>query len=191
MSSGMQGVLRDALGWVAAAALLALTITNFDAIRAFNRQMLGIENSDTPNAAVADRSGNDVASSSSSRTSGRVELAANDHGHYAAEADINGRHISLMVDTGASLVVLTYDDAMRAGVYVRDSDFTAQSRTANGIAKNAIVTLDEVCIESVCVKNVKAMVAERDRLHISLLGMTFLSRLQRVDIKSGRLTLEN
>lgn len=189
MSSGMQGVLRDALGWVAAAALLALTITNFDAIRAFNRQMLGIENSDTPNAAVADRSGNDVASSS--RTSGRVELAANDHGHYAAEADINGRHISLMVDTGASLVVLTYDDAMRAGVYVRDSDFTAQSRTANGIAKNAIVTLNEVCIESVCVKNVKAMVAERDRLHISLLGMTFLSRLQRVDIKSGRLTLEN
>ncbi len=190
MSSGMQGVLRDALSWVAAAALLALTITNFDTIRAFNRQLLGIEIPNTPDVALAERNGGDN-TASQSRVSGRVELLADNSGHYAADADVNGRHVPFMVDTGASLVVLTYEDAERAGVYVRDSDFTAQSRTANGIARNAIVTLNEVCIDSVCVKNVKAMVAERGRLHVSLLGMTFLGSLRRVDIQSGRLTLEN
>lgn len=190
MSSGMQGVLRDALGWVAAAAMLALTIANFDAIRAFNRSLLGIEESAAPQAALAER-GDNGDTGEQTRVSGRVELTASDHGHYAAEAEVNGRHISLMVDTGASLVVLTYEDAERAGVFVGDGDFTAHSRTANGIARNALVTLDEVCIESVCVKDVRAMVAERGRLHVSLLGMTFLGRLRRVDMQSGRLTLEN
>ncbi len=191
MSSGMQGVLRDALGWIAAAAMLALTIANFDAIRAFNRTLLGMDEPAASSTAVTERGGSDNAVEQSRVSSGRVELTASDHGHYAADAEVNGRRLSLMVDTGASLVVLTYEDAERAGVFVGDGDFTALSRTANGIARNALVTLDEVCIESVCVKDVKAMVAEQGRLHVSLLGMTFLGRLRRVDIQSGRLTLEN
>lgn len=190
MSSGMQGVLRDALGWVFAAGLLALTISNFDAIRAFNRSFLGIEEGAPESVALAQREPGGTAPEQG-RVPGRVEITASSHGHYATEAEVNGRHISLMVDTGASLVVLTYEDAERAGVFVSDRDFTAQSRTANGIARNAIVTLDEVCIDSVCVKDVRAMVAERGRLHVSLLGMTFLGRLRRVDMQSGRLTLEN
>lgn len=190
MSSGIQGVLRDALGWVFAAGMLALTISNFDTIRAFNRSLLGIEDPAVPNTALAERMPS-TPRQEPSRVSGRVEITANNQGHYASEAEVNGRHISLMVDTGASLVVLTYEDAQRAGVYVSQADFTAQSRTANGIARNALVSLDEVCIDSVCVKDVKAMVAERGRLHVSLLGMTYLGRLRRVDMQSGRLTLEN
>lgn len=191
MSSGMHGVLRDALGWVAAAAMLALTIANFDAIRAFNRSLLGISDPAAPNAALADHTPGETATDQNRSSSGRVEITASNNGHYAAESEINGRHISLMVDTGASLVVLTYEDAGRAGLFVGNGDFTAQSRTANGIARNALVTLDEVCIENVCVNDVKAMVAEPGRLHVSLLGMTFLGRLRRVDMQSGRLTLEN
>ena len=189
MSSGLQGVLRDALGWVAVAAVLAFTVINFDTVRAWNRQLLGIPEPDSAASIMVARPANDP--EVKSRVSGRVELDAGPNGHYAADADINGRHISLMVDTGASLVVLTYEDAERAGVFVGASDFNAVSQTANGLARNAVVTLDEVCVESVCVNDVKAMVAERGRLHVSLLGMTYLGRLRRVDMQSGRLTLEN
>lgn len=192
MSSGMQGVLRDALSWVAVAAVLALVVVNMDQVRALNRQLLGIEEPAVPQSALAERvAGPSQASETPSRIPGRVELTADRNGHYAADAEINGHNISLMVDTGASLVVLTYEDAERAGVFVGDGDFTARSQTANGIARNAVVTLDEVCVESVCVKDVKAMVAEPRRLHVSLLGMTFLGRLSRVDMQSGRLALEN
>lgn len=190
MTSGMQGVIRDAVGWIAGAVALALIIVNFDEIRAINRSLLGLEGpavDDTAQAAAATTE----PGTEPTRVAGRVELTASSHGHYAAEAEVNGRHISLMVDTGASLVVLTYEDAERAGVFVGDGDFTAKSRTANGIARNALVTLDEVCVESVCVNDVKALVAEPGRLHVSLLGMTFLGRLRRVDMQSGRLTLEN
>jgi aspartyl protease family protein len=189
MSPGMLGVIRDALGWVAAAALLAFVILNFEDVRALNRQLLGIPDSATPQTALAQPASETQAPAS--RVSRRVELTAGSHGHYAADAEINGRHISLMVDTGASLVVLTYEDAERAGIFVDASDFNAKSQTANGIARNALVTLDEVCVESVCVNDVKAMVAELGRLHVSLLGMTYLGRLGRVDMQSGRLTLEN
>ena len=66
-----------------------------------------------------------------------------------------------MVDTGASIVALTYEDAERAGVYVRDSDFTQRVRTANGMARVAPVTLDRVSIGDITVRNVPAAVSER------------------------------
>lgn len=190
MSPGMHGVLKDTLGWVAVAAALALTVLNFDTLRAWNRQLLGIPDQDTATRAmVSGPNGAEV--ENLARIAGRVELRADANGHYAAQAEVNGRPISLMVDTGASLVVLTYEDAERAGVFVGAGDFNAVSQTANGIARNAVVTLDEVCVESVCVNNVRAMISEPGRLHVSLLGMTYLGRLRRVDIQSGRLTLEN
>lgn len=197
MSSGLQGVIRDALGWIAGALMLALVAANFDEIRAFNGQLLGIDPPTTAAGAATPRDAETLATSraepverKSKRNNGSVELRASGNGHFEADAEINGRNVPLLVDTGASMVVLTYEDADRAGVYVSDSDFTAKSRTANGIARNAIVTLHEVCVESVCVRNVKAMVAEPGRLHVSLLGMTFLGRLARIDMQPGRLVLE-
>lgn len=191
-SSGMKGVLFDALGWAATAGALALAITHFDDIRAFNRSVLGIELPENDGKLVAATAQQAATSQQTSRgASGAVEISAGDNGHFHSDVEINGRYVPLMVDTGASLVVLTYDDASRAGIFVSDSDFTAKSQTANGIARNAIVTLDRVCIESVCVRDVKAMVAERGRLHVSLLGMSFLGRLRRMDMQSGRLVLEN
>lgn len=195
MSSGMRGVLRDALGWLASAIVLAMAFIHFDEIRAFNRSLLGIDLGENGNAGTTDAKPMAQTASSTrqpkSQIGGAVELQVDDQGHFVTDVEINGRDVELMVDTGASLVVLTYDDASRAGVSVSDSDFTAKSRTANGIARNALVTLDKVCIESVCVHDVKAMVAEPDRLHVSLLGMSFLNRLRRADMQSGRLILEN
>ena len=96
----------------------------------------------------------------------------------------------MLVDSGASIVALTYEDASRAGVYVRDSDYTQRVSTANGSARVAPVTLDRVSIGDITVRNVPAAVSERGKLGTSLLGMSFLGRLQRVDMRGGVLVLQ-
>ncbi|MGD9783614.1 MAG: TIGR02281 family clan AA aspartic protease [Hyphomicrobiaceae bacterium] len=187
MSTGMQGVVREALSWVVVAAGLALVLLNFDTIRAFNAALIGIP---PPGQERDEATASREQTATRVRSGDTVELRSGGHGHYQTDAEINSRDIPVLVDTGASMVVLTYEDAERAGIYVRPSDFTATSRTANGTAKNAPVTLDRVCIDSICVRDVQAMVAEPGRLHVTLLGMTFLGRLSRVDMRSGTLVLQ-
>ena len=119
-----------------------------------------------------------------------VELKAEAHGHYYASAEVNGRPIDVLVDSGASIVALTYEDAYRAGLSVRDSDYTHRVNTANGPARVAPVTLDRVSIGDITVRNVPAAVSEPGKLGTSLLGMSFLGRLQQIDIRSGVLVLK-
>jgi aspartyl protease family protein len=118
-----------------------------------------------------------------------VEIRAGLRGHYVASAEINGRAVDVLIDSGASLVALSFDDAQRAGIYVHDGDFTERAHTANGVARVAPVTLDRISIGDVSVSNVAATVSEPGSLSTSLLGMSFLSRLQRVDMRPGVLIL--
>src|SRR5262249_38854004 len=111
-------------------------------------------------------------------------------GHYHAEVDINGRSIDAMIDTGATIVALTYDDAMHAGIRVRESDFTQRVNTANGIGRVAPVMLDRISIGDIEVRNVPAPVSGRGMLTRTLLGMSFLRRLARVDMRDGKLLLQ-
>lgn len=119
------------------------------------------------------------------------ELRADRRGHYQADVEINGRRIGALVDTGASLVVLTYEDAQRLGIFLRDRDFTMRTNTANGIARAAPVVLDRVEIGPIQVRNVQAAVSEPGRLSTNLLGMTFLSRISKFESGSGRLVLHD
>jgi aspartyl protease family protein len=181
-----------AAGWVVLAGAAAVSLVYFGEIKAAARDVLGIS---APNAVAtpehyrADRgrSPHRVQTLSHGRT---VEIMAGAHGHYFAGVDINGRRIDVMIDSGASIVALTWDDAERAGLYVRDADFTQRVSTANGTARVAPVMLDRVSIGDITVRNVPAAVSERGNLATSLLGMSFLSRLQRVDMRSGVLVLQ-
>ena len=119
-----------------------------------------------------------------------VALRAGSNGHYFANADLNGRSVDVLVDTGATMVALTYEDARRIGLGVSNSDFTGRTNTANGVARYAPVTIDSIRIGSITVQNVKGSVAEPGRLGVTLLGMSFLGRLSRAEIKSGVLELE-
>ena len=112
-------------------------------------------------------------------------------GHFRAAAEINGRSIDMLVDTGASLVLLTYRDALLAGVDAGSLDFDVPILTANGRSHVASLTLDQVNIGGVSVKNVKAAVAQRDQLHASLLGMSFLGEIEEAVIRKDRLILKN
>ena len=106
-------------------------------------------------------------------------------------ARINGREIRVLVDTGASYVSLSNQDAERAGIFVRDSDFKYKTRTANGTTRVALVMIDRISIGDIEVRNVKASVHERGKLGVTLLGMSFLGRLRRTEMRGGRLILEN
>ena len=120
---------------------------------------------------------------------GDMEIKANGSGHFETEAEVNGSAIDVMVDTGATLVALTYEDAERAGLRLRSADFTHEVRTANGVAKVAPVDLGSITIGDITVRNVRGAVTERGKLHKTLLGMSFLSRLSRVEMRANALVL--
>lgn len=126
-----------------------------------------------------------------SRTSsgGDVEIAANESGHFEYEAEMNGSRVEVLVDTGATMVALTYEDAQRAGVFLDPSDYTQQVKTANGVAKVAPVEISSISLGDITVRNVRGAVAEPGKLHKTLLGMSFLSRLSRVEMRSDSLVL--
>jgi aspartyl protease family protein len=184
LSSGARSFFGEVASWAAAALILGLGAAHYDTLRTELSGFLGVANTPTttqeetqvePQAPVA--------------RGGTEQLRAALDGHYYAEAEINGRSVDVMVDTGASMVALTYEDAERAGLRLRPSDFTGRVNTANGVASVAPVTLDRITIGRVTVRDVRAAVCERGRLNKTLLGMSFLSRLDRVDISQGRLTL--
>jgi aspartyl protease family protein len=195
LSSGTRQASALAGAWLVAVASAGFSVLYFAELKAVARGILGIQVAPVEQtSASVPQSAPAVPRPVEARgavSRGRiVELRAGNHGHYFASAEINGRSIDVLVDSGASIVALTYEDAQRAGVGVRDSDYTHRVSTANGLAKVAPVTLDRVSIGDITVRNVQAAVSEPGKLGTSLLGMSFLGRLQQIDIRSGVLVLK-
>ncbi len=120
-----------------------------------------------------------------------TELKAGSLGHYVTKATINKADIDVMVDTGASVVALSYEDAQTAGLRPNTLDFKIPVSTANGIVMAARVKLDRVEIDTVRVEDVDAMVLPTGALNGTLLGMSFLSKLSSFKSEGGILTLKN
>ena len=120
-----------------------------------------------------------------------TELQSGARGHYTARATINKSDIDVMVDTGASVVALSYEDAQRAGLRPNTLTFDVSVSTANGAVKAARAKLDRVEIDTVHVDNVDALVLPEGALKGTLLGMSFLSKLSSFKSENGVLTLKN
>ena len=120
---------------------------------------------------------------------GEVRIAAARDSQFYVDADVNRRAAHFLVDTGASYVALRDTDARNAGVYTTWTDYTYPVRTANGETKAAFVTLEEMEIGDIRVEGVKAFILPDDQLSVNLLGMSFLSRLESVEARSGELVL--
>ncbi len=112
---------------------------------------------------------------------------ANPQGHVLVDAYVNGAPVRFLVDTGATMVVLTAKDAAAAGFGRGDLDFSMRTSTANGVARAAPIRLRELRIDQLLVGDVTAAVAEN--LNISLLGQSFLTRLGGYEMRDGVLTL--
>src|SRR5258708_31357070 len=119
-----------------------------------------------------------------------VTVPRNARGHFQVDARVDGRRLSFMVDTGASVIALTADDAATLGIHPSASEFTMMVKTANGAVRAAPVELDRVEIEDITVRNVTAMVLPDGALSDNLLGMSFLSRLHRWEFADTKLVLE-
>ena len=181
MGATARNVLRELLTW----ALVALTAA---ALLYFYNDLRGLlaPSSDPSSRVAMPASGN---AGQATGFGGEVRLKSDPRGHFVFDASINGRTATLMADTGATIVVLTYEDARKVGLSPQRLDFSAQVKTANGIARVAPVMLDRVRVGDITVRNVQAAVAERDALSVNLLGMSFLGRLSRFEMSGGDLVL--
>jgi aspartyl protease family protein len=110
-------------------------------------------------------------------------------GHFAVRASVNGQSMSLMVDTGASSVVLKPADAERAGIDLNSLSYTVPVDTANGTTYAAAVRLRTLAVGPLLVRNVDALVARPGSVKENLLGMSFLRRLRSYEFANDYLTL--
>ncbi len=120
---------------------------------------------------------------------GTILVVRDASGHFNLEASANGASIRFLLDTGASSVVLTYDDALKAGFTPSELSFTFPVHTANGQALVAPVKIDRLSIGSFRLTDVRAFVAREGALNTSLFGMTALDRLSSWRIEGDKLIL--
>lgn len=109
-------------------------------------------------------------------------------GHYYLTLQINGNPIRFVVDTGATDMVLTQNDAARVGLDLANLNYLGRANTANGEVRTAFVRLDQVVLGGVTDQNVAAVVNE-GQMEESLLGMGYLQRWGRIEIAGGELVL--
>jgi aspartyl protease family protein len=119
----------------------------------------------------------------------RIEVPQHVDGHYYLTLEVNGTPIRFVVDTGATDLVLSREDARRAGIDPDALIFSGRALTANGTVDTAPVTLGTVALGPAADTDVRAVVNGTD-MEDSLLGMAYLQRFDRLEISGGRLVLE-
>lgn len=122
---------------------------------------------------------------------GEAQLHRAWDGHYRAETFVNGVRIGMLVDTGATMVLIPFERAHSLGINTHTLDFSLPVTTANGQSFVAPVTLSSIKIGPIAVFDVEAAVAQPGMLKGGLLGMSFLDRLNETSFRQGRLYLRN
>jgi aspartyl protease family protein len=127
---------------------------------------------------------------SAAANSRSVVVPRDARGHFQVDGRVEGRHLSFMVDTGASVIALTASDAARLGIHPAQREFISEVKTANGSVRAAPIRLDMVEIGNLVVRDVAAVILPDEALSDNLLGLSFLSRLRRFEYSDGKLVLE-
>jgi len=122
-------------------------------------------------------------------TRGHTVEIVGSSGGFSIAAQVNGARVPMALDTGASSVVLTQDAAKAAGLPLEVLAYTVTVDTANGRARAAPVTLDRVAVGGIVERSVPALIAPPGQLRESLLGMSFLKRLDSWEVRGDRLLL--
>ncbi len=165
-------VARMALMWVATALVLAVGYTyRFELRDAGNRVLAEL----VPGHAAA-----------RGRT---VELARTGAGDFQIATQVNGARVPMVLDTGASSVMLTRDAAVAAGLPVEMIKYNVNIETANGRTYAAAAIIDKIAVGGIVERAVPALIAQPGTLKTSLLGMSFLSRLQGWEVRGDRVVM--
>ena len=118
-----------------------------------------------------------------------VEIARGRAGEFNIAAQVNGARVPMVLDTGASAVVLTQDAAKAAGLPLEVLSYDVSVDTANGRTRAAAVTLDRIGVGGIVERAVPALIAQPGQLRTSLLGMSFLNRLQGWEVRGEKLIM--
>ena len=157
--------------------------------------MLGV----TAGAVVAYKDPDEVARASDSLSelireretpsSRAVEIPRGQNGEFSLHAKINGVGAPMVVDTGATSVVLTYETAKAAGLPLELLNYDVDVETAGGHTKAARLTLDRLAIGKLVERSVPALVVPHGQMRTNLLGMSFLDRLESWEVRADQLML--
>lgn len=123
------------------------------------------------------------------RSERTVEIVRGRGGDFQVAAQVNGTRVAMALDTGASAVVLTQDAAKAAGLPLEFLSYTVQVDTANGRARAAAVMLDRIAVGDIVERSVPALIAQPGQLRTSLLGMSFLNRLEGWEVRGDKLMM--
>ncbi|TDR85419.1 retropepsin-like aspartic protease family protein [Enterovirga rhinocerotis] len=118
-----------------------------------------------------------------------VSVLGDGRGHFAVEASVDGQVVPMLVDTGASLVVLREEDARNLGIRPSRAEFTGRAQTANGTVETAPVRIRSLKVGGIEIRDVEAAIVPEGRLGMNLLGMSYLRRLKGFEIAGNRLLL--
>jgi aspartyl protease family protein len=144
---------------------------------------------DPERAARASDTFSEVIRERSLSTTRAVQIARGQSGEFALHARINGVVAPMVVDTGATSVVLTYETAKAAGLPLELLEYDVDVETAGGHTKAARLTLDRLAIGKLVERSVPALVVPHGQMKTNLLGMSFLDRLESWEVRSDHLML--
>lgn len=118
-----------------------------------------------------------------------VQIARGQGGEFALQAKINGVAAPMVIDTGATSVVLTYETAKAAGLPLELLEYDVDLETASGHTKAARLTLDRLAVGKLVERSVPALVVPHGQMKTNLLGMSFLDRLESWEVRADSLML--
>jgi aspartyl protease family protein len=118
-----------------------------------------------------------------------VTLQRSSDSHFYATANVNGRDIRFLVDTGASEIALTEDDARKVGIKFDPSRYELLGEGASGYVRGQYVKLDTIQLDGFHQNSAKAVVVEG--ANISLLGQPFLENVDEIVIRKGEMVLRD
>lgn len=131
----------------------------------------------------------DVKSWDTAKPTRAVEISRSNDGDFALRVKINDHATPMVIDTGATSVVLTYETAKAVGLPLELLDYNVDVETANGRVRAARLTLDRLSVGKLVERSVPALVVPRGQLKTNLLGMSFLNRLESWEVRADRLML--
>jgi aspartyl protease family protein len=118
-----------------------------------------------------------------------VQISRGQGGEFALQAKVNGVNAPMVIDTGATSVVLTYETAKAAGLPLELLEYDVDLETAGGHTRAARLTLDRLAIGKLVERSVPALVVPHGQMKTNLLGMSFLDRLESWEVRADQMML--
>ena len=177
-----RGFLFIFLGFGALVSMLSSGMSQLADAGTFHSQSNSIVTPSSDSYSAVSESG------ASSADGSAITLERSYDGHFYADVQVNGSPIRFLVDTGASSIALSREDARRAGLATSISMPEVVGEGAGGAVRGEIVTLERVALGTAEATDVAAIVLDGGSQ--SLLGQSFLRRFSSVEIRGNTMVLQ-